>query len=110
MGDGIHITYEMTSQVIERLWLRAWLFAILCITSAFGYLALGDRQVREAAFLLLTLFAFFLIAVAIMYRERHKSGVFGLTEDDQRLIAAWIEETNHWWGKPLLRTSLSMPH
>lgn len=110
MGDGIHITYEMTSQVIERLWLRAWLFAMLFITIEFGYLALGDPQFREEIFFFCTLFSLFLIAVAIMYRERHKRGVFGLIEDDQRLIAAWMEETNHWWGKSLLRTSLAMPH
>ncbi len=102
MGDGMHITYEMTSQVIERLWLRTWLFAMLFITMGFGYLALGDPQFREEVFFFYILFALFLIAVAIMYRERQRRGVFGSTKDDERLIVAWLEETKHWWSRPIV--------
>ncbi len=110
MGDEIRITYEMKSDIVKKISLRALLFAILCITIGFGYLRLGHPQSKEIAFFISICFALFLIIVAILYPARHSRGAFGSDEDDRRLIAAWLEETNHWWGKPLTRKSLTVSH
>jgi hypothetical protein len=104
MGNDMDINPEIAGKVIERMWLRVWLLALFFMTLGFGYLILGDPQVRNVAFFIYVLFAFCLIGVAILYKERYKRGLFGQTPDDRRLISDWFEETNHWWGKPLFST------
>lgn len=87
---------------MRKLEIRAMLFATLSVTIGVGLLFNSNSNfIAEISFFTFSLIAFSVLGIAMVYKVRHQAGTFGTRPGDVKLILAWTQEENHWWGKAI---------